>query len=287
MFTPFTPKISFLIKASTIHSVDEFIHMNKEKSFLTSLNISSCSISQVEPVMNALTTIDIPSTSVDFIISNIDWNKHFHIHDEICWVEFMVNHRLKKMNTYMYNYSEPMFICECNGIHVYVISQYESKDKTKTYKCHHYLKNSTNCYSKFKHNIQLLEFVLENTVDDCFNLINFLVKHSNISNDWNTLSKYVRSDDVLVITDENFEFNVKPYISITPNIINVHLPKLIIWSNDVSVIDSDIDRQLGFIPPILYKAIKYDYIIIVFKPFKSNVLDKNTKEMIKAFYKLN
>ncbi len=183
MFTPFSPKISFLIKAPNIHSVDEFVSMNKEKSFLTALNISSCSISQVDPVMNVLTTIGVPSTSGDFIISNISWNKHFHIHDQICWVEFEVNHRLKKMNKYMYDYSDPMFVCECNGIHVYVLSHHKQNDNSKPYKCHHYLKNSPNCYSKFKHNMQLLEFVLENTVDDCFDLINFLVKHSNISND--------------------------------------------------------------------------------------------------------
>ncbi len=101
------------------------------------------------------------------------------------------------------------------------------------------------------------------------------------------MSKYVRSDDVLVITDENFNFNVKPYISITPSVISVHLPNLIIWSNDVYIIDYEINRQLGFIPAILYKAIKHDSIIIVFKPFKSNVLDKHTKEMIKAFNYLN
>lgn len=287
MFTPFSPNISFAIKASNIHSMDEFMKMNKEDSFLTSLNISSCSISMVDPYKNVLATIQIPDTSCDFVISNIVWNKHFHIHDEICWIEFMVNHRLKKMNHYMYDYSDPMFVCETNGIHVYALTYYKPDNNAVPFKCHHYLKTSPNCYSKFKHNPDMLDFVLENTSDECFMLMNFLVKHSNISNDWNTLSKYVRTDDVLVITDDQFEFNVRPYLSITPTLIHIHLPKLIIQSNDVSIIDTEIKKQLGFIPSILYKAIKQKSITIVFKPFKSTVMDKYTKDMIKTFYKLN
>lgn len=287
MFTPFSPNISFAIKASSISSINEFIHMNKEDSFLTSLNISSCYISQVDSFKDVLSNINVPDTSMDFVISNISWNKNFHIHDEICWVEFTVNHRLKKMNTYMYDYKEPIFICELNNIHVYVLSQYEIKNETIPIKCHPYMKTSPNCYSKFKHNPKMLEFVLENTTDDCFHLMNFLVKHSNVSNDWNTLSKYVRTDDFLVITDENFEFNVRPYLSITPTVIIVHLQKLIIRSTDITSVDSEIEKQLGFIPSILYKAIKHDHIIIVFKPFKSNTLDKYTQDMIKVFHKLN
>lgn len=286
MFTPFAPNISFIIKAPTIHSVNEFIYMNKKDSFLTSLNISSCSISQLDPIINVLTTIDIPTTTIDFMISNIVWNKHFHIHDEICWIEFIVNHRLKKMNDYMFNYKEPMFICELNGIHIYVSSDCYNSQNLFHFKCHPYLKTSPNCYSKFKHNSEMIEFVLDNATDDCFDLMNFLVKHSNISTDWNILSKYVRSDDFLVITDDHFDFNIRPYLSITPNTIGIHLPKFIVKTNDVNIVDTEITKCLGFIPPILFKAIKKDHIIIVFKPYKSNSLDKYTQDLVKVFRKL-
>jgi flagellar biosynthesis protein FliQ len=117
--------------------------------------------------------------------------------------------------------------------------------------------------------------------------MNFLVRHYNISTDWNTLSKYVRSDDLLVITDNDFQFNARPYLSFKPNLITVYLPSYIIWSNDVSIINSTLENELGFIPSILYKAIKDDHIIIIFEPFKSNKLDAYTKNMIRIFHKLN
>jgi hypothetical protein len=287
MFAPFSPNISFVVKSSNINTLDEFISMSKNYSFLTLLNILSCSISESEPFNNVLKTIDVCNTTKDFVISNIVWNKHFNIHDEICWTQLMINHRLKKMNSYMYNYTQPMFICNIDDLYIFVLSYNTIQDLSIKLKCPPYLSSSPNSYSKFKHNPELLEFVLENVKDDCFNLMNFLVRHYNISTDWDTLSKYVRSDDILVITNNDFQFNVRPYLSFKKNVITVYLPSYIIWSNDVSIINLTLENDLGFIPSILYKAIKDDHIIIIFEPFKSNKLDTYTKNMIRIFHKLN
>jgi len=287
MFSPFAPKISLVVKSKQNLTLDQFISMCKENYVLTTMNISTCSISEVEPFTKVFTTIEIENTTKDFVLSNIIWNRHFNIHDEICWSQLLFNHRLKKMSSFMYNYIEPMFIADMNDTYVFVLTNHINTSSSIRVKCPPYTKISQNCYSKFKHNPQLLEFTLENATDDCFDLMNFLVRHTNISKDWNTLLKYVRTDDFLVITDESFEFNVRPYICISPNQITVHLPKFIIWSNDVTIVNSEIEKEFGFIPEILYKAIKYDHIIIIFKPFKSNVDDTYAQNMIRLFHRLN
>lgn len=75
-----------------------------------------------------------------------------------------------------------------------------------------------------------------------------------------------------------------PYLSIKPNQISIILNNLIISIDYFHQIDSVITEYFGFIPPILFKFIYLNKIIIGFKPFTSSML-ADSHQMISAFYR--
>jgi hypothetical protein len=287
MFKPSKHDICLLIKLKDITSIESLISYDNDCHMFTQYNILSCFISMVETIPNVMSTVPVIDTTHDFILHNITWNKTFHVNDNICWDQMMIDHRLLKMKAYMHSYKEPLFVSEIvdKTRQLYTYNMMNTITDYVLYKVKPYTKTSPDCYCKFKHNTKMLQFVLENANDNCFILMNFLHKHSFISNDWETLAKHVRKDDLLVITNPEFTINTGS-LSIQPKLIKVNLPPLYIKMEDKDSIDTIINEKIGFIPLIYYKAIKNDSIVVVFSSFVSTEKNEYTKRMIRAFHSL-
>lgn len=305
MMKPVNLNTSLLFKVKNVNTLDEFIKDVKDGDITTSLNISSCSISMTTRVNNTLHTIEPNDTEVDFVMSNIIWNKHFHLNDRISWIQLENNRRLTSIQKFIDQYTDPIFICEFGDIQVFTYNG--NIPEGVMYKTPLYLKSSPDSYNSAmmysKHNPDLLNYVLThvNSIDECYSMFRFINKHSFITNDWDLLATMVRDDDFMVLPIKSFEFKFNKKIHIIGKHATIHLPMTIfaIPTIKLSILDTYIHTVIGFNPKILYKVIieydsnfklkypDYSEVIVIFKPYNSTVDNPFTNKMINAYHKFS
>lgn len=289
---PTLSPISILLKFQDINSIDDFISMDKQHRILTGFNISSCSISIIDSTDDYLSTIPVFNTSVDFIISNIIWNDHFHLNDDISWRQLIFNKRITSMSSYFNN--KPLFICDYG---IFMAFTYHSIPTHSihyivTYKFHKSLTSYFYASKSARNHVPLLNFVLDHvsSFDDCFRLTLFLSEHLFISDDFISLFSFfdIFPSYFLVITNPSFRFKQKGFASINTHSINICIPPISLFITDLSTIEITLINLFGFTPYVRFLAINtlfHDsyHVIVVFNSHSSSSFDSITSNYFRAF----
>ncbi len=296
---PIQIPISILIKFKDILSIDDLISFDKQHRILSSFNIYSCSISIINSTHHYLSTIPVLTSNVDFIISDIIWNDHFHLNDDISWVQLEFNRRISSMASYIFDYKIPLFICDCQLFQVFTFTS--PSFNSIPYSVNYHFKNSNfsyfNASKSARGNLDILHFALTHASSehDCYLITLFLSNHAFISNDYISLFPFYNKfpPQFLVITDPSFRFKHKAFSYITNNSISVSIPPISLFipfhSISLNTVHYLLFKFFGFNPIILYLAVNtiyndlpdYHQIIVIFDTHISTYHSKNI--YLKAF----